>query len=72
MLFGYLAYAIAEAYDYSGILALFAASVTLSHYAWHSLSKSAQLASRIAFVGLSDIAEGFAFGYVIASFRCCH
>lgn len=39
-------------------------AVTLAHYSWHSLSKAAQLASKISFVSLSDAAEGFAFAYV--------
>ena len=43
MLFGYLAYAAAEAFGVSGILTLFIAAVTQAHYAWHSLSKSAQV-----------------------------
>lgn len=64
MLWAYLAYAMAESFEYSGILSLFAASITLSHYAWHSLSKSSQLASRIAFVSVADMSEGFAFAYV--------
>jgi NhaP-type Na+/H+ or K+/H+ antiporter len=64
MLTGYLAYTIAEALDVSSILTLFVSAVTMSHYSWHSLSKSAKLASRITFVSMSDAAEGFAFAYV--------
>lgn len=64
MLTGYLAYSLAEAVEVSGILTLFVTAVTLAHYSWHSLSKSAKLSSRLAFVSLSDAAEGFAFAYV--------
>lgn len=64
MLTGYLAYTIAEAMGVSSILTLFVSAVTMSHYSWHSLSKSAKLASRITFVSMSDAAEGFAFAYV--------
>jgi len=64
MLFGYLSYSIAEAVNVSGILTLFIAAVTLAHYSWHSLSKSSQVATRISFGAISDIAEGFAFSYV--------
>lgn len=34
MLFGYLAYCIAEAVGISGILTVFIAAVTLAHYSW--------------------------------------
>ena len=57
MLFGYLSYCIAEGVGVSGILTLFLAAVTQAHYVWASLSKSAQLATRISFVAISDIAE---------------
>ena len=64
MCFGYLSYCISEGVGVSGILSLFLAAVTQAHYVWASLSKSAQLATRISFVAISDIAEGFAFSYV--------
>lgn len=64
LLFAYLAYTIAESMDVSGILTLFVAAVTQGHYSWHSLSKPAQVAIKINAVGMSDIAEGFAFSYV--------
>lgn len=34
MLFGYLAYCIAEAIEISGILTVFIAAITLAHYSW--------------------------------------
>ena len=64
MLFGYLSYGIAEAVDVSGILTLFMSAVTLAHYSWHSLSQGAQIATRVSFAAMSDVAEGFAFSYV--------
>lgn len=64
MLCGYGAYSLAEAVGVSGILTLFVSAVAQSHYSWHSLSKSSQLSTRISFVAISDIAEGFAFSYV--------
>ena len=64
MLFGYFSYSIAEAVNVSGILTLFIAAITLAHYSWYSLSKSSQVATRISFGAISDIAEGFAFSYV--------
>lgn len=64
LLFGYLAYTIAEGFGISGILTLFVAAVILAHYSWYSLSRSAQIASRLSFAAMSEIAEGFAFAYV--------
>lgn len=64
MLTGYIAYCLAESFEISGILTLFVTAVTLAHYSWHSLSKASKLASRIAFVSISDAVEGFAFAYV--------
>mmetsp|Transcript_13464 Transcript_13464/g.13026 ORF Transcript_13464/g.13026 Transcript_13464/m.13026 type:complete len:890 (-) Transcript_13464:90-2759(-) len=64
LLFAYLAYTIAESMDVSGILTLFVTAVVQGHYSWHSLSKPAQVAIKINAVGMSDIAEGFAFSYV--------
>ena len=64
LLFGYLSYFIAESVHVSGILTLFVAAITLAHYSWHNLSKTSQLATKISFQSLSDIAEAFAFCYV--------
>ena len=64
LLFGYFAYALAESVDVSGIVSVFVAGITLAHYSWHSLSKSAQLSTKICLLSLSDIAEAFAFAYV--------
>ncbi len=64
LLFGYLSYFVAESVHVSGILTLFVAAITLAHYSWHNLSKTSQLATKISFQSLSDIAEAFAFCYV--------
>ena len=64
LLFGYLSYAVAESFDISGIVSVFVSGLTLSHYSWHSLSKTAQLSTKVCLLSLSDIAEAFAFAYV--------
>ena len=53
LLFAYLAYTIAESVGVSGILTLFVTAVTQGHYSWHSLSKPAQVATKINSVALS-------------------
>lgn len=68
MLFGYLSYTLAQCIEISGILTVFVCAVTMAHYAWHSLSKQAQVATRLSAASLSEIAEGFAFSYVGLSF----
>jgi NhaP-type Na+/H+ or K+/H+ antiporter len=64
LLFGLLAYSIAESLNVSGILALFVAAVILAHYSWYSLSHSAQISTKLSLCALADIAEGFSFAYV--------
>ena len=64
LLFAYLAYAVAEAADVSGIMTLFVCAVTQSQYAWDRMAHPAQVGIQVASVALSDIAEGFAFSYV--------
>lgn len=61
---GYLSYAIAEALTLSGIFTLFVCALVLSHYCFHSLSRVAQVATKISFASVADMAEGFAFAYV--------
>ncbi len=36
--FGYLSYAVAELFHYSGIIALLAASIIMAKYSWYNLS----------------------------------
>ena len=57
LLFAYLAYTIAESVGVSGILTLFVTAVTEGHYTWHSLSKPAQVATKINAVALSGEKE---------------
>jgi sodium/hydrogen exchanger-like protein 6/7 len=64
LLFAYLSYSIAEAAGVSGILTLFISSILQSHYAWHSLSEEAQVATKTYSAALAEIAEAFAFAYV--------
>eukprot|EP01035_Chromulina_nebulosa_P020432 gene20432-26513_t len=55
---------IAEVNGISGILTLFVTALTLAHYSWHSLSKTAKITSFYGSNALSEAAEGFAFAYV--------
>jgi hypothetical protein len=55
---------ITESFHLSGIVTIFAAGVTLAHYAWYSLTHSAQVTTKVTLSSMSDIAEGFAFAYV--------
>eukprot|EP00937_MAST-01D_sp_MAST-1D-sp2_P006161 g6161.t1 len=64
MLAGYLVYGLSEAADMSGITALFFASITMAHYAWHSMSPTAQTTTRVQFETLATLAEAFAFTYL--------
>ena len=64
LLFGLLAYSIAESFEISGILSLFLSAVTLAHYSWYNLSKPAQVSTKLSLSSMSDIAEGFAFAYI--------
>jgi NhaP-type Na+/H+ or K+/H+ antiporter len=65
LLFGYLSYALAELSGHaSSILSLFVAAVTLAHYSYHSLSKTAQLTTQIAFKSFAEISEAFSFSYL--------
>lgn len=64
LLFGYLSYCVAEGFGISGILTIFISAIALAHYSWYNLCSSAQIATRISFAGISEIAEGFAFSYV--------
>jgi len=54
---GFLSYLSAEWCNLSGVFSTFFCGVTMSHYAWHSLSPSAKVASVHAFRVLSFLAE---------------
>jgi len=64
LLFGYLAYALGECFQCSGILALFFAGTTLAHYNWYNISESSKENSKITFHMISMICEAIAFVYV--------
>jgi NhaP-type Na+/H+ or K+/H+ antiporter len=65
ILFGYISYALAELSGHaSSILTLFVAAVTLAHYSYYSLSKTAQLTTQIAFKSFAEISEAFSFSYL--------
>jgi NhaP-type Na+/H+ or K+/H+ antiporter len=65
ILFGYISYALAELSGHaSSILTLFIAAVTLAHYSYYSLSKTAQLTTQIAFKSFAEISEAFSFSYL--------
>ena len=54
---GFLSYLSAEWCNLSGVFSTFFCGLTMSHYAWHSLSPSAKVASVHAFRVLSFLAE---------------
>jgi solute carrier family 9 (sodium/hydrogen exchanger), member 8 len=54
---GFLSYLLAEWCNLSGVFSTFFCGLTMSHYAWHSLSPSAKVASVHAFRVLSFLAE---------------
>ena len=64
LLGGYLAYGASEAFEMSGITALFFASISMARYAWHSLSGTAQVATVVQFESMATMAEAFAFTYL--------
>lgn len=69
LLFGYSSYCIAELTGHaSGILTLFVAAIILAHYSFHSLSKTTQLTTQIAFTSFSELAEALSFSYLGLSF----
>lgn len=54
---GFLSYLLAERVGLSGVFSAFFCGLTMSHYAWHSLSPSAKVVSVYAFRVLSFLAE---------------
>lgn len=54
---GFLSYLLAEWSGLSGVFAAFFCGLTMSHYAWHSLSPSAKVVSVYCFRVLSFLAE---------------
>jgi len=64
MLGGYLSFMTCEALGLSGVLSVFFCGITLSHYAWYSLSPKAQISTKITFDTLATIAEAYCFAAV--------
>ena len=60
----YLSYLVSDHLGLSGIVSLFCCSVTMSHYALHSLTKTQRAATLSSFETLSYLAEGSIFVYV--------
>ncbi|GMI12130.1 hypothetical protein TrVE_jg7149 [Triparma verrucosa] len=69
LLGAYLSFCISDAFHYSGVLTVFFSGLTLSHYAWHSLSKKAQESTKTTFATISQVAEGYCFAAVGVSLR---
>ena len=61
---GYVAYALGEACELSGILALFACAVALGHYNWYNLSDTAKLITAPVAKTISYLAEQSVFVYL--------
>ena len=61
---GYVAYALGEACELSGILALFACAVALGHYNWYNLSDTAKLITAHVAKTISYLAEQSVFVYL--------
>ncbi len=64
MLGGYFSFSMSEVFDLSGILSVFFCGVTLSHYAWHSLSDAAQITSKLTSESIALTAEAYCFAAI--------
>jgi len=64
MLGGYLSFCAPEAFGLSGILSVFFCGLTLSYYAWHSLTLEAKSSTKITFDTLSMCAEAYCFACI--------
>ena len=55
------------------MLTVFFSGLTMSHYAWHSLSSDSKNSTKITFATLSQIAEAYCFAAVGVSgkWRVC-
>ena len=61
---GFIAYFIADAVDYSGIISLLAAGVVMARYAWHNLSIQGKIITGITFNTIGYLSESFVFVYL--------
>ena len=64
LLFAYGSYALGEAIELSGIMALFFCGIVLAHYNSYNLSKTSQVTAEEIFSALSTVAESFVFMYM--------
>ena len=64
LLGAYLSFCLSDALHYSGVLTVFFSGVTMSHYAWHSLSEGSRKATKATFGTMSHVAEAYCFAAV--------
>eukprot|EP00944_MAST-04C_sp_MAST-4C-sp1_P002505 g2505.t1 len=57
-------YALSEAINMSGIMALFFTGITLSHYNFYNLSESSQISSTYVFEAVASFSETIVFAYL--------
>ena len=63
-LFAYGSYALAEAVELSGIMALFFCGIVLAHYNSYNLSEASKGAAEVVFHALALVSETFVFLYM--------
>ena len=63
-LFAYGSYALAEAVELSGIMALFFCGIVLAHYNSYNLSETSHVTTEVIFHSLAQVAETFVFLYM--------
>lgn len=63
-IFAFMSYAISEAAEYSGIISLLTAGITMAHYTWYNLSPQGKTISSVTFSILGAGAEAFVFAFV--------
>jgi sodium/hydrogen exchanger-like protein 6/7/sodium/hydrogen exchanger 8 len=61
---GFIAYFIADAIEYSGIISLLAAGVVMARYAWHNLSIQGKIITGMTFNTIGYLSESFVFVYL--------
>lgn len=62
--FGYVAYMLAELFEFSGVIAILVAGISMSHYAIYNLSRTGSVTSGVAFNFLATFAESFLYIYL--------
>ena len=61
---GFIAYFIADAVKYSGIISLMAAGIVMARYAWHNLSIQGKIITATTFNTIGYLSESFVFVYL--------